>query len=101
MAWLETGKARFLSGFHTAEERLHRFIQSDIDLCQKLAIDVPQLTVILLARSQRLPGSLEVPAFPAAQAHDPPVVESPTLGLHELQGFSVLLADLNLDLLTQ
>jgi hypothetical protein len=80
---------------------LHRLIQPEVDLCQELAIDVAEFRVIPFALSQGLLGPLEIPALPIAQAHHPPVVQPATLGLHELKSLGILLADFNLDLLTQ
>src|SRR6266446_1826190 len=101
MAWLYAGETWLLSGLHPAEEALHGFVQPVIDLCQELAVDSAQFRVVLLALAQGLLGTLEVPAFPAPQAHHPPVVQSPAFGLHELQGFGVLVVDFDFDLLTE
>jgi hypothetical protein len=101
MTRLETGEPWLFSCCQATEEPLHGFVEPEVDLGQELAVDGAQLRVILLALAQGLLGLLEVPAFAAPQLHHPPVVQPATLGLHELQSFGVLLADLDFDLLTK
>jgi hypothetical protein len=101
MARLETRKPWFFSCCYPTEEALHGLIQTKVDLCQQLAVDVAQLWVIPFALAQGLLGPLEIPAFPLAQAHDPPIVQRPAPVLHEFQGLGVLLADFDFDLFTQ